>query len=132
MSDWYSKNAANQNSLLPNNARAEYEKKLLARSPGNAPEVPAEAAPAVQNLGEKMGSQMATQSAQQGNMTGTAAGAMMMTGNPYLMAGGLGLQVLSAGEQNKRNEKEQQRLAYNDRIAQRQKAMSQIASMGIQ
>lgn len=91
-----------------------------------------QAAPAVQNVGEKMGAQMATQGAQQGSLAGTAGGAMMMTGNPYLMAGGLGLSVLAAGEQNKRNEQEAQRQAYNQRIAQRQQAMSQIASMGIQ
>jgi hypothetical protein len=83
-------------------------------------------------VGEKMGAQMASQSASQGNLTGTIGGGLMMTGNPYLMAGGLGLQVLAAGEQNKRNAEEAQRQAYNERIKQRQMQMHRIASMGIQ
>lgn len=91
-----------------------------------------ESAPAVQSAGEKIGGQMASSSAQQGNMAGTIGGAAMMTGNPYLMAGGLGLTVLAAGEQNRRAEEEAQRKAYNDKIAARQTAMANIASMGIQ
>jgi hypothetical protein len=85
----------------------------------------------VSNAGEKMGAQMAQSAAQQGSLAGTAGGAMMMTGNPYLMAGGLGLTVLAAGEQNKRAAEEKQRTEYNERIRDRQAMMNQIASMGI-
>lgn len=54
------------------------------------------------------------------------------TANPYLMAAGLGVQVLASGEQNKRKEEEAQRQAYNEKIAARQSAMAKIASIGIQ
>lgn len=68
----------------------------------------------------------------------TTAGAMMMAGStpspasPYLLAGGLGLQVLAQGEQNKRAQEQAQRQAYNDRIRSRQEQMARIANMGIQ
>lgn len=84
------------------------------------------------------GAQQAVQAAGQGNQMGTLGGGLMAAGaipspaSPYLMAAGLGLQVLGAGEQNKRAEEEAQRVAYNEKIKARQQAMSQIASMGIQ
>lgn len=84
------------------------------------------------------GANAATQAAGSGNAMGTVGGTMMAAGaipspaSPYLMAAGLGLQVLGAGEQNRRNEAEAQRKSYNDRIAARQEAMARIASMGIQ
>jgi hypothetical protein len=56
----------------------------------------------------------------------------MMSGNPYLMAGGLALSVVAQGESNRRTEEEAQRKAYNDKIAARQAQMSAIAAMGIQ
>jgi hypothetical protein len=68
----------------------------------------------------------------------TTAGALMMAGSkpspasPYLLGAGLGLQVLAQGEQNRRQQQEAQRQAYNDRIKARQEAMARIASMGIQ
>lgn len=82
------------------------------------------------------GAQMMTQSAGEGSGLGTVGGGLMSygaaTANPYLLAGGLGLSVLGAGEANRRKEEEAQRQAYNDRIRQRQEAMARIASMGIQ
>lgn len=84
------------------------------------------------------GANSASQAAESGNQLGTAGGTLMAAGaipspaSPYLMAAGLGLQVVGAGEQNKRNQEEAQRQAYNDRIAKRQEAMMKIASMGIQ
>lgn len=66
-----------------------------------------------------------------GSPLSTIGQAGMMSGNPYLMAGGLGLQVLAQGQANKQAEEEAQRKAYNDKIAARQQAMAQIASMGI-
>ncbi|MBA3756779.1 MAG: hypothetical protein H0X02_11360 [Nitrosomonas sp.] len=114
--------------------RDEYEKKILARNPAATPPevVQGPIAPQV----AQMGGQMATESAAQGNAMGTAGGGLMtagaMSGNPYLMAGGLGLSVIGAGEQNKRNQEEAQRKDYNDRIAKRQEMMGQIAKMGIQ
>lgn len=92
----------------------------------------ADAPAPVANVGQQMGAQTAQAGAQSGSMMGTAGGAMMMSGNPYLMAGGLGLTVLAAGEENKRKQEEAERQAYNERIKQRQMAMSQIAQMGIQ
>lgn len=83
-----------------------------------------------------MGAQAATSSAAQGNGAGTVGGGLMFAGaasaNPYLMAAGLGLQVLGASEQNKRNQQEAQRQAYNERIRNRQEQMARIAQMGIQ
>jgi len=134
MNDWYSKNAASNTSLLPN-ARAEYESKIMQRKPAME-DSPAAASPVaaqggLQAVGQKVGGDMATQGAQNGDLPATLGGAAMMSGNPYLMAAGLGLQVVSAGEKNRRAEEEAQRQTYNDRISQRQMAMSQIASMGI-
>ena len=86
----------------------------------------------------QQGGQMAQQGAKDGNAAGALGGGLMAAGaipspaSPYLMAAGLGLNVIGAGEQNKRNQEEAQRKAYNDRIKQRQMAMSQIAQMGIQ
>lgn len=119
-------------SAYANMGREEYEKAITQR---NQP-TPSEVAPAAAESGVSdgiagMGSQMATKSAEQGNMAGTLGGGMMMTGDPYLMAGGLGLSVLAAGEQNKRAQENAQREAYNARIAQRQQMMHQIASQGI-
>lgn len=74
----------------------------------------------------------------QGNTGQTAGSALMAAGSipspasPALMGAGLGLSVLGAAEQNKRNNLEAQRKAYNDRITQRQQLMSQIASQGIE
>lgn len=68
----------------------------------------------------------------QGSALGTIGQAGMMSGNPYLMAGGLGLQVLAQGEANKRQQEAAQREAYNQRIRDRQEKMAMIASMGIQ
>lgn len=97
-----------------------------------APTTPEDAASTgLAGAGQKMGAKMAQSGAQQGSMLGTAGGAMMMTGDPYLMAGGLGLSVLASGEQRKRQEEEAQRQAYNDRIKERQAMMAQIAQMGI-
>lgn len=68
----------------------------------------------------------------------STAGMMMMAGSkpspasPYLLGGGLALQVLAQGEQNKRAQQNAQREAYNERIRARQEQMSKIASMGIQ
>jgi hypothetical protein len=93
---------------------------------------PSEVAPSsLSSAGSKMGANMAQDAASKGSLAGTAGGAMMMTGNPYLMAGGLGLSVLAAGEQNKRAAEEKQRQEYNERIKERQLMMAQIASMGI-
>lgn len=86
---------------------------------------------ALANAGQGVGSQMAQSGAANGSLGQTAGGALMMTGNPYLMAAGLGLSVVSAGEQNKRAAEEKQRLEYNERIKQRQATMAQIADMGI-
>lgn len=83
------------------------------------------------SMGKNMGSQMATQGAQSGNMSQLAGGAMMMSGHPALMAGGLGLQVLAAGEANKRAQEEKQRQEYNARIARRQQMLQQIGNMSI-
>lgn len=68
----------------------------------------------------------------QGSAMATIGQAGMMSGNPYLMGAGLGLQVLAQGEANKRQQEEAQRQAYNDRIRDRQEKMAMIASMGIQ
>lgn len=79
------------------------------------------------------GTKLATNAAQQGDGLGTVGGALMMAGgakaDPYLMAGGLGLTVLGAGEANKRKEKEAQRQAYNERIKARQQALNNIANI---
>lgn len=110
-------------------ARDEYEKKITSRSSSSEP---FNTKDELKRTGMEVGSQMASQSASQGSVAGTVGGAAMMSGNPYLMAGGLGLQVLAAGEQNKRAQEEAQRQAYNQRIAERQMMMHQIASQGIQ
>lgn len=88
-------------------------------------------ASAMSSAGQAVGGQMAQAGASSGSLGQTAGGALMMTGNPYLMGAGLGLSVLSAGEQNKRKQEEAQRLDYNARIAERQKMMLNIAEMGI-
>lgn len=61
-----------------------------------------------------------------------AGGAIPSPASPYLLAAGLGLQVLGAGETAKRQQQQAQREAYNERIAKRQEMMGQIARMGIQ
>ncbi len=135
MSDWYNRNAESNTSLMPN-SREEYEKKLLERKGEQSPMEAQASEPAEESQGSAAQPIVspADMSAQpQGpDMLGTLGKAGMMSGNPYLMAAGLGLQVVSAGEQNKRNQQQAQRQAYNDRIKARQQAMSQIASMGIQ
>jgi hypothetical protein len=119
------------------NWQSEYEQKILERNK-KAAEPTAEqavtdaAAQGAQKAMGGVGAQTAQSSAQQGDLMGTAGGAMMMSGNPYLMAGGLGLTVLSASEKNRRAEEEAQRTAYNERIKQRQMIMQQIAQQGIQ
>lgn len=116
-------------------ARDEYEKKIAqrnARETGKSAPEAASVGQGVTQAGQNMGANMASSSAQQGDLMGTAGGAMMMSGNPYLMAAGLGLQVYSAGERNKREAEERQRQEYNARIERRQEMMSRIAQMGIQ
>lgn len=127
-------------SAYANMSRDEYEKRIRARnaqeSIGTTAEGKFDAAPSMGDsltqAGQGMGASMASQSAQQGDMLGTAGGAMMMSGNPYLMAAGLGLQVYSAGERNKRQAEELQRQEYNQRIARRQQMMQNIANMRIE
>lgn len=113
-------------------ARDEYEKKILdSRKPQPEVEVPTEVKPMAE-VGKTMGAQTLQTSSQQGDMLGTAGGAMMMSGNPYLMAAGAGITALSAGEKHKREQQDAQRQAYNQRIMDRQKSMQMIASQGIQ
>lgn len=126
-------------SAYKNMSRDEYERKIRERNAKESIGTSAEGmygkeslASGVQSAGQNMGGQMAQQSAQQGDGVGTVGGALMMTGNPYAMAAGLGLQVYSAGEQNKRAAEEKQRMEYNDRIARRQQMMSQLANMRIE
>lgn len=82
------------------------------------------------------GATQAAQAAGEGDTMSAVGGGLMAAGtataNPYLMAAGLGVQVLASGEQNKRKEEEAQRQAYNEKIAARQSAMAKIASIGIQ
>lgn len=118
-------------------SRDEYESAIKARNAQPVEGAPTSAptptvGQGVNNAGQAAGAQMASQGAAQGDMIGTAGGAMMMSGNPYLMAAGLGLQVVAGGERNKRAAEEKQRQEYNDRIAKRQQIMQQIASQGIQ
>jgi hypothetical protein len=116
-------------------SREDYEAKLRSRQAQEASPVAAAEPTMGENLSvgaQKVGGQMAQNSAQEGNLAGTAGGALMMTGNPKLMAAGLGLSVLAAGEKNRRAQEEAQRQAYNDRIAERQKIMQQISQMRIQ
>lgn len=124
-------------SAYANMSRDDYEAAIKARNANvvplsSAPEEAAEAAGGLEKAGAGVGSQVASQGAQSGNMAQTAGGALMMTGNPYAMAAGLGLQVIAGGEANKRAQQQAQREAYNERIARRQEMMSKIASMGIQ
>lgn len=101
--------------------------KSASQTPEKAPEQVAQEA---SSSGGSSAAPMAVQP--QGSAMATIGQAGMMSGNPYLMAGGLGLQVLAQGEANKRAEQEAQRQAYNQRIKDRQEAMARIASMGIQ
>lgn len=114
------------------NSREEYDKRLMSRNQ----QANAEAAPSAKDefksAARNMGAQTASSSAQQGDLLGTAGGGMMMSGNPYLMAAGLGLQVYSAGERNKREAEERQRQEYNERIMRRQEMMNQLAQMRIE
>lgn len=94
---------------------------------------------ALQNVMAKEAIGSATSAAKEGDALGTIGGGMMTAGlmtpspaSPYLLAGGLGLQVLGAGEKNKRAEKEAQRQAYNERIKARQQAMANIANIRIE
>jgi hypothetical protein len=102
---------------------------------GNALEAKAQEASVstgVNSAASKAGSQMVQNGSQGGDPAQMISGAAMMSGNPYLMAGGLGLSVLAAGEKNKRQQEELQRQEYTERIKNRQVLMSQIASQGIQ
>lgn len=118
-------------------SRAAYDEAIKKRALPDSPlaaideSVLDEKASGLEQAGQKIGSQQATTAASQGNLMGTLGGAAMMTGNPYMMAAGLGVQVLAAGEQNKRAQQEKQRQEYNQRIQQRQEMMNQIAQMGI-
>ena len=123
-------------------AKEEQAKKLLAsgRSPAAAAveggSSSGQSNSAVQGALLQSATNSAMSSAQQGDLGGTAGGALMTAGvasaNPYLMAGGLGLTVLSAGEANKRKEKEAQRQAYNERIKARQQALNNIANIRLE
>lgn len=104
------------------------ESEELSRSP--AGEV-AEKTPEWKSAAQGAGVEQAQQGAAKGSMGKTAGGALMMTGNPYLMAAGLALTVVSSGEEKKRAQEEKQRVEYNERIKQRQAMMAQIADMGI-
>jgi hypothetical protein len=116
-----------------NESREAYERKIRERSAQiQTPEPAQKAQETFTSKAQDMGSSMASSSAQQGNLAGTLGGGLMMTGNPYAMAAGLGIQVLAAGEANKRAAEEQQRREYNERIMRRQEMMSRIASMGIE
>lgn len=57
----------------------------------------------------------------------TAGQGMMMTGNPYLMAGGLGLQVLG---QAKERELVRESQNINNEIARRDKVMQMMGQLG--
>lgn len=60
-----------------------------------------------------------------------AAGSVPTAASPYLLAAGVTMNMVGSAEQNKRKEQEAQRQSYNERIAERQKIMQQIASQGI-
>lgn len=115
-----------------NASRDEYDKRLMSRNQEASSESALPAKDDFKSAAQSMGGSMATQSAQQGDILGTAGGGMMMSGNPYLMAAGLGLQVYSSGEKNKRAAEERQRQEYNERIMRRQEMMNQMAQMRIE
>ena len=145
MADWYENNAQKKTSLLPEESREAYEKKLMDRQEASAePEVPLGAQPQAQP-GQQQGNgigQGAIVAAQQAGAQGfqtqnksqidTLGNAGLASGNPYLMAIGAGMKVYAAGEQKKRAQEEQKRVEYNERIMERQKNMQLIASQGIQ
>lgn len=112
--------------------RNAYSEKIRARNKELNTEAPGDTQPTFEQAAQKMGVETASESAQQGNLLGTMGGGLMMTGNPYAMAAGLGLQVYAAGEQNKRAAEEKQRMEYNKRIARRQQMMNKIAQMRIE
>lgn len=70
-----------------------------------------------------------------GNKLGTVGSGMMAAGaataNPYLLAAGAAVKVVSSGEENRRANVEKQRLAYNERIAQRQQQLNVIGKIAI-
>lgn len=114
-------------------SREQYESKIKSRNADTrAPAAEGAQKDAIGDAGRAMGSQVATQGAQSGDLTSTVGGGLMMTGNPFAMAAGLGLQVYAAGEANKRAKQEQQRQEYNDRVARRQDMMNKIAQMRIE
>jgi hypothetical protein len=70
--------------------------------------------------------QAAPQSSQ-GSATGAAATGMMMTGNPYLMAAGLGLKTVGAAKDRQLARQNQE---VNNEIARRERVMNAMSRLG--
>lgn len=118
--------------------RSGYEEAVLKReqqSANNSAVAPTGSDVAAKGLASPQAAE-AVQAAGSGDAVGTIGSGMMAAGaataNPYLMAGGLAVNVLASGEQNKRANEEKQRQEYNERIARRQEQMSAIGKIHIQ
>jgi hypothetical protein len=119
-------------------AQADYEAKIVSRNKQAVETTPEKAVADAGAAGDfkkgaqGTGAQMAAQGASGGDLMGTVGGGLMMTGNPYLMAAGLGLTVLGGAANKRKAEEDAQRAAYNERIKNRQIMMQNIAQQGIQ
>lgn len=120
--------------------RSGYEDAILKRQEANrTPATDGVPASGGETATKTMASPQAAEAAQaagEGNGIGAVGGGMMAMGaataNPYLLAGGLALKAVSAGEEKKRANEEKQRVEYNERITRRQQMMNQIGQMRIE
>lgn len=64
-----------------------------------------------------------------GDATDIATSGLMMSGNPYAMAAGAGLSVLSAGSKRKQQEQEAKAISKQQRIERQQRALENLTSV---
>lgn len=67
--------------------------------------------------------------AQGGSAADIASSGMIASGNPYAMAGGYGLAVLSAGQKKRQAEEDAKAQAQNQRIQNQQSALARMMQM---
>lgn len=81
--------------------------------------------------GAASGAMAAGQSvAQGGNAMDAASSGLMMSGNPYAMAAGLGLQTISTINKNKQQQEQNRYLAEVQKVKARQDAIDRLAQIG--
>ena len=124
--DWLDKNSSNFS--MGGEDRSRYFEELKKRTDVMSAE---QSAPTTPSTDYKSGAMAAGSAmAQGGSGLDATSAALMASGNPYAMAGGLALQTISAVNKSKQQREQNRYLAEVQRVKARQDAIDRMATIG--